>query len=85
MWLSPWRGAHSLSKFARVSRIGGSSFSKCGSRLRAAHMRLQDMIPNYAGAAATLILCVEVLGMAFWRDSGTSKLNNQVHPCRWNP
>eukprot|EP00959_Pyramimonas_sp_CCMP1952_P081620 1705109-Pyramimonas_sp.AAC.1 len=40
---------------------------------------------EYAGAAVTLILCVEVLGMGFWHDSGSSRRNSQVDPVRWNP
>eukprot|EP00959_Pyramimonas_sp_CCMP1952_P097894 2045844-Pyramimonas_sp.AAC.1 len=32
-----------------------------------------------------LILRVEVLGMAFWHDSGSSRRNSQVDPWRWNP
>eukprot|EP00959_Pyramimonas_sp_CCMP1952_P137807 2884781-Pyramimonas_sp.AAC.1 len=40
MWLPPKRRAHSLKKkCARASRIEGGCFSKCGSRLSAAHTR----------------------------------------------
>eukprot|EP00959_Pyramimonas_sp_CCMP1952_P160102 3348446-Pyramimonas_sp.AAC.1 len=41
--LSPLRHAHSLKTFARVSRIEGGWFSKCGSRLSAAHIRCQTI------------------------------------------
>ena len=43
MWLSPQRRAHSFFKAATVSRIEAGSFSKCGSRLSAAHIRFQHL------------------------------------------
>eukprot|EP00959_Pyramimonas_sp_CCMP1952_P339260 7105608-Pyramimonas_sp.AAC.1 len=43
------------------------------------------MILNLAGATVTLILCVEVLGMTFWHDSGSRRRNSQIHQLRWNP
>ena len=43
MVLSPWRRAHSSSKFATVTRIEGGSFSKWGSRLGAADVRLKSL------------------------------------------
>eukprot|EP00959_Pyramimonas_sp_CCMP1952_P059347 1239434-Pyramimonas_sp.AAC.1 len=42
-------------------------------------------ILDYEGAAVTLIRGVEVAGMAFWHDSGSSKHNRQVHLWRWSP
>eukprot|EP00959_Pyramimonas_sp_CCMP1952_P254979 5325438-Pyramimonas_sp.AAC.1 len=41
MRLSPQRRAHSLQKLASGSRIKSGSFSKCGSRLSAAHIRFR--------------------------------------------
>eukprot|EP00959_Pyramimonas_sp_CCMP1952_P039010 817130-Pyramimonas_sp.AAC.1 len=44
MRLSPQRRAPSFfSNVARVSKFEGGSFSQCGSRLRAAHIRLQSL------------------------------------------
>eukprot|EP00959_Pyramimonas_sp_CCMP1952_P286919 6000129-Pyramimonas_sp.AAC.1 len=43
MRLSPSRRAHSLSKLAKVSRIEGGSFSRCGSRLSAARIRFKHL------------------------------------------
>eukprot|EP00959_Pyramimonas_sp_CCMP1952_P215477 4508084-Pyramimonas_sp.AAC.1 len=42
------------------------------------------MIHDFAGATVTMIRGVEVPGMAFWRDSGSSRRNSQVHPWRWD-
>eukprot|EP00959_Pyramimonas_sp_CCMP1952_P269777 5639985-Pyramimonas_sp.AAC.1 len=47
MWLSLWHRAHSFQKFARVSRTGGGAFSRCGSRLSAAHIRLNNLQEFY--------------------------------------
>ena len=43
MWLSLERRAHSSEKCATVSRIEADSFSKWGSRLSAAHIRLNKL------------------------------------------
>eukprot|EP00959_Pyramimonas_sp_CCMP1952_P292752 6122729-Pyramimonas_sp.AAC.1 len=43
MWLSPQRRAHSVLNVARVSQIEGGSFSTCGYRLSAAHIRLNEL------------------------------------------
>eukprot|EP00959_Pyramimonas_sp_CCMP1952_P115573 2416039-Pyramimonas_sp.AAC.1 len=43
MWLSPESRAYPFSTVARVLRIEGGLFSKCGSRLSAVHIRLQHV------------------------------------------
>ena len=43
MGLSPWRRAHPSEKCATFTRIEGGSFSKWGSRLGAADIRLQSL------------------------------------------
>eukprot|EP00959_Pyramimonas_sp_CCMP1952_P250588 5237809-Pyramimonas_sp.AAC.1 len=43
MWISPDRRAHSIQIVARASKTEGESFSRCGSRLRAAHIRFKDV------------------------------------------
>ena len=43
MWLSPGRRVHSFQKFATVTRTEGVCYSKCGSRLSAAHTRLKHL------------------------------------------
>eukprot|EP00959_Pyramimonas_sp_CCMP1952_P353622 7408826-Pyramimonas_sp.AAC.1 len=42
-------------------------------------------ILDYAGVTVTLIRGVEMPGMAFWRDSGSTKRSSQVDSWRWNP
>eukprot|EP00959_Pyramimonas_sp_CCMP1952_P465896 9489084-Pyramimonas_sp.AAC.1 len=42
MWLSPGRREHVVT-LARASRIEGGSFSKCGSRISAAHILLHKL------------------------------------------
>eukprot|EP00959_Pyramimonas_sp_CCMP1952_P438750 9185723-Pyramimonas_sp.AAC.1 len=43
------------------------------------------VIQDYAGATVTSVHCVEVLRMAFWHDSGSSRRISQVDPWHWNP
>eukprot|EP00959_Pyramimonas_sp_CCMP1952_P180105 3766401-Pyramimonas_sp.AAC.1 len=52
MLLSPERRAHSSSTFARTSRIEGGPFSKCDSRLNAAHTRLKHVREHHGLRAA---------------------------------
>eukprot|EP00959_Pyramimonas_sp_CCMP1952_P219850 4596731-Pyramimonas_sp.AAC.1 len=42
-------------------------------------------IRDYAGATITLVLCVEILRVAFWHDSKSPRCNTQVDPWHWNP
>eukprot|EP00959_Pyramimonas_sp_CCMP1952_P133149 2783704-Pyramimonas_sp.AAC.1 len=42
-------------------------------------------IPDYEGATVSLARRVEVPGIAFPLDSGSSRRNNQVDPWRRNP
>eukprot|EP00959_Pyramimonas_sp_CCMP1952_P172732 3609451-Pyramimonas_sp.AAC.1 len=42
-------------------------------------------VQDYASATVTCVLCVKVLGMAFWHDSVSSRRNNQDDPWGWNP
>eukprot|EP00959_Pyramimonas_sp_CCMP1952_P063810 1333165-Pyramimonas_sp.AAC.1 len=72
MWLSPWRCAQ---QFARASRIEGGSFSKCGSRLSAAHICtfIRGVeVPRKADrqkAAVRLIRGVGIPRTMFWHAS----------------
>eukprot|EP00959_Pyramimonas_sp_CCMP1952_P251969 5264797-Pyramimonas_sp.AAC.1 len=53
---------------------------------RAAHPQSRiRTIQDCQGAPITLIRCVEIPGMAIWRDSGSSKRDNQTDPWRWDP
>ena len=52
MGLSPWCPAHSSEKLAAVTRMEGGPFSKWGSRLGAADIRLKSLQPLHALTAA---------------------------------
>ena len=41
--LSPWRQAHSSEHLAAATGMEGGPFSKCGSRLGAAHIRFKSL------------------------------------------
>eukprot|EP00959_Pyramimonas_sp_CCMP1952_P374308 7838954-Pyramimonas_sp.AAC.1 len=41
MWFSPQRHAHAYSNVLTALRVQGGSFSKCGYRVCAAHIRLR--------------------------------------------
>eukprot|EP00959_Pyramimonas_sp_CCMP1952_P046713 975779-Pyramimonas_sp.AAC.1 len=47
--------------------------------------RRSGTIQDYAGATGTLIRGVEIPGMAFWRNWGSSRRNSRVDPFRWDP
>eukprot|EP00959_Pyramimonas_sp_CCMP1952_P049906 1042883-Pyramimonas_sp.AAC.1 len=44
-----------------------------------------ESIQDCQGATRMLIRGVEIAGMAFLRDSGSSRCNGQVEPWRWSP
>eukprot|EP00959_Pyramimonas_sp_CCMP1952_P229461 4797607-Pyramimonas_sp.AAC.1 len=76
MWLSPRRRSHSFCKnTSGIRGLPSSTYQKL------CFGRIQD----YAGAKITLVLCADVLELAFWHDSGSSRRYNPVDPWRWNP
>eukprot|EP00959_Pyramimonas_sp_CCMP1952_P448904 9399832-Pyramimonas_sp.AAC.1 len=75
IWLSVLRRAHSF--YQKDKSLPGSH----GQRTR---VLCFGKTYGYNGATGTLIRGVEVLGTAFWHDSGSSRRNSHVDPWRWS-
>ena len=86
--LSPWRRAHSSQNGAIVTRMEGGSFSKLGSRLGAAHIRLKilqqlqrwraDLFQNRALALAPRTFVLKVCNSSRTEGDSVSQRGSRL-------
>eukprot|EP00959_Pyramimonas_sp_CCMP1952_P177615 3712646-Pyramimonas_sp.AAC.1 len=68
MLLSPWRRAHSFLQATRFHGVPCSTYQTW----------CVGEIQNYESAELTLVRRVEVTGIPFWHDSGSSRRNTEL-------
>eukprot|EP00959_Pyramimonas_sp_CCMP1952_P412374 8641690-Pyramimonas_sp.AAC.1 len=83
MWLSPQRRAHSSSNCARDSLIEGGSFSKCISRLSAAHTCFQNVqVLHGLRAVPFQNVALALAPSTFWKIARVCKSIKDSHDRR---